>query len=86
MILGPAKAGLQLLQPEMGELSFIQPDLPSEDHGALSVSQWIHRELRKIKVGDRGAKSLKKNVCIAEVRMPRMPIIPVDHHTVGRVL
>lgn len=67
-------------------MSFSQSYLPSEDHGTLSVSHWIHRELRKIKLGDHGAKRLKKTVCIAEVRMPWLPIVSVYHNTIGGVL
>ena len=86
LIPGPAKAGLESPQPEKGQLSFSQSYLPSEDHGTLSVSHWIHRELRKIKLGDHGAKRLKKTVCIAEVRMPWLPIVSVYHNTIGGVL
>ncbi|MFP5207767.1 MAG: hypothetical protein ACLGRW_00600 [Acidobacteriota bacterium] len=66
-------------------MSFIQPDLSGEDHGTLSLSQWIHRELRKIKVRDHDVKSLKKDVCIAEVRVPWLLVVSVDHHAVSVV-
>ena len=62
----------------------IQLHFSGEGHGTLSRAQGIQSECRKIKVGDCGAKSLKKNVHILEVRMPWVLIVSVNNKPVGR--